>query len=167
MSYITEPYINGNVDLDHLHKIISEGTHWRRNGKTFATLMLMLGEAQLGDPGNRYLYLGENVQHTKDVCRDFVNLVQFDIGTPMVSATSDTVFVSERNKNVDQKYYQSAPLNETMKNGQSKVFMFRSITISTADTFRGIRLDDVFVDITEETADKYREVLTNALARKR
>ena len=68
-----------NRDLDRLHGVLTDIDEVkRREGKTFAILMLMLGEAQLADEGNRYLYVGENWKWTESVQRDFFEILEVD-----------------------------------------------------------------------------------------
>lgn len=68
------------LDVDRLHETIEkihkglDNCH-RGEGATLARLYLMLGEVELGDDGNQYLYIGENSYWAKEVAGNFLELV--------------------------------------------------------------------------------------------
>ena len=66
-----------NIDYERLDLNIQNKDLDRRcGGRTFATIMLMLGEAWLGDPGNQYLYVGETYTHTYTVRQEFALILR-------------------------------------------------------------------------------------------
>jgi hypothetical protein len=68
-----------NLDLDWLHtavQLLTSGRYrHRREGKTVAYLMLMLGEAELGGLHNNYLYVGQSAMFTSRVQKEFIDIV--------------------------------------------------------------------------------------------
>ena len=82
MTNLADLYISGQYNITRLHNVvtlINNEAQWfpRQIGKTFATLMLMLGEFEIGDRGNNYLYLGENPNQVKYVKTCFKRIIEF------------------------------------------------------------------------------------------
>lgn len=59
-----------------IEKIERGGFLERGEGKTLALIYLMVAEVELGDPTNRYLYIGENEIVTRYVAHDFLTLIE-------------------------------------------------------------------------------------------
>lgn len=120
-------------DVDRIHRVLSTPSHWRREGKTFATLMLMLGEAHLGDGGNLYLYVGQTWRWTMDVQRDFFDILQHE------------------GLNVEH--------NQDIVVCNGKIFRFVAIHNNMESIIYGHLFDKVFIDLTFDLEDKYyREI---------
>lgn len=73
-----EPYLNNTVDIDRLHTVISQRFPPRRAGKTFSQMMLMLGEAQVGDPSNIYLFIGQTHRLATTVMKEMHRLFEHE-----------------------------------------------------------------------------------------
>ena len=125
-----------NRDLDRIHGVLSNiDEAKRREGKTFATLMLMLGEAQLADEGNHYLYVGENWNWTRSVQRDFFEILEVE------------------GLDVERVVQRPSELR-----CQGKMFRFAAINHNIdRDVCRGALFDRTFIDLTYETERLYHE----------
>lgn len=126
-----------NRDLDRLHGVLSnlDEAKPRREGKTFAILMLMLGEAQLADEGNSYLYVGENWRWTETVQRDFFEILQVEgLNIERSTAHPHDLWC------------------------QRKLFRFVAINDNIdRDVCRGTLFDRAFIDLTYEKERMYHE----------
>lgn len=82
-------FIPKELDLDRLHKatdiIVNGGYRYRQEGKTVAYLMLMLGEAQLGDRDNKYWYIGHSRGRAKAVAEAFAELLRQEVDIEPIS----------------------------------------------------------------------------------
>ncbi len=67
-----------HLDIERLATVDVTTDLPRRKGRTLAFQMLMLGEVWLGDENNRYLYVGETLQHAKMVCVECAEMVARD-----------------------------------------------------------------------------------------
>lgn len=125
------------VDLDWLHysiDLIQSGRYrYRAEGKTVAYLHLMLGEYEVGDPNNTYLYVGQTTRHTEDVKQDFVNLIHRTYGERAVSSKTNNVVVTS--------------------SGQR--FFFMSLASMTPQSIRGLYIDRIFFDVDDATQREY------------
>lgn len=124
-----------NRDLDRLHGVLTDIDEVkRREGKTFAILMLMLGEAQLADEGNRYLYVGENWKWTESVQRDFFEILEVEgIGVERATSRPHELWC------------------------QRKMFKFAAIDRNIDNVCRGALYDRTFIDLTYDTEWRYHE----------
>ncbi len=122
-----------NLDIDRIHKVLETQSGWRREGKTFATLALMLGEAHLGDEGNLYLYVGQNWKWVTEVQRDFAEILHHE--------------------GHDIKYTDRI----VVCNG--KVFRFTAVHHNMEQVIRGHLYDKVFIDLTYDLEQEYHTEL--------
>lgn len=127
-----------NLDLDRLHYAINYPWRLGRGeGKTFSFVAQMVGEAQLGDFGNIYLYIGENAWHCRDVA-EMVREILIHEGLSVTfrgasGATRITLFVGNEDHLV-------------------KCFRFVSAKAGgILDHVRGQYFEDVYVDLTHES----------------
>ena len=58
-------------DTDRIHNVIDNDPREQGVGKTTAILAQLMGEVQLGDPHNSYLYVGENANWATAVSERF------------------------------------------------------------------------------------------------
>lgn len=134
MSYVTD---FENLDLERLHYTInSRLLHTDRPrglGRTMAFIALMVGEAENGDFGNTYLYVGENIVVTKEVAHSVKQILlnrHFDV-TSRQSGTRTTLFVGDADHLV-------------------KTFRFIPATGIDREDVCGWVFDDIFVDVSSE-----------------
>lgn len=120
------------LDIDWLHAtvelLLSGRYRHRREGKTVAYLMLMLGEIELGGPQNVYLYIGETSSTAYDVKRELIRVVE---------KTTDAHVEDMQTK---------VWINE-------QLFLFYSIDtlIQQPGVVKGWTLDRIFMDIDDRT----------------
>lgn len=120
----------------------------RAEGKTFSILMLMLGEAELGDPGNTYIYVGPNHHCVRVVQAEFAAMLQHDKHTiTTFSNTNSLVTIHKPGYDVDQRFF------------------FLPVGHQLYNRVRGIHVDRVFVDLSVELCDEYRRELDELFAR--
>ncbi len=132
-----------NFDVDRLHEVIEGKRVGRGQGATFATLTQMLGEVQLGDAGNVYLYIGENRQWSFDVLRQFGEMIR--------THEPDLVTVHREQRQIEV----------VRPDGSSQTFYF--LGPDGLDQFcRGRLLDRVFVDVTPNTRYNYEDQIMMA-----
>lgn len=145
---ISHTYINNKIDIPRLLDIVEHGYRGRGCGLTFATVMLMVGEAELGDPGNLYLYIGENEQICQYVRRELVNILTY-IGIPIHTE-------SRRNE-------------VALANGLTFRFVSASLpTESCWQAIAGYSFHRVFVDLTPESRHGHGyELVMRAKSRER
>ena len=130
------------TDIYQLHRVI-ERIHngeffWRGEGQTTAYIYLMAGEVELGDPGNQYLYVGENEMCAKMAARDFLDLVVEVY--PEMSAY--------------KKHLNWFPTTVILPHGQRFIFMGID-TFVLPQALKGVRFDRVFFDVSEQTQRQY------------
>lgn len=118
------------LDLDWLHQavdLIRSGRYrHRREGKTVAYVMLMIGETELGGPQNTYLYIGESMMLSDRVRGEFAKQVKIVHGVDAITRhTSTLVAVRE------QRFY---------------FFSIRSL-MSTPSLVQSIDIDRIFFDV--------------------
>lgn len=95
MSGLQQLYILGEFDVDRLHAVVDGRLEGRACGHTFATLMLMLGEAQLGDSFNKYLYVGEGGEgNAKYVMKAFAQILEYE-GFKVTQRGTRSLYVSD------------------------------------------------------------------------
>ena len=133
-----------NIDRERLEDVNLMSDLPRTQGRTFMFIMQMLGEAWLGDPNNKYLFIGERFDHSRDIMCQFAEILK------------DEGFTIKR----------AAGNLEVLR---PKPCTFRFIgpdRLTIERNSRGIRWDDVYVDLTYETADKAQrelEILTHTM----
>jgi hypothetical protein len=121
------------LDLDWLHSatelLLSGRYRHRREGKTVAYLMLMVGEAEVGGPQNNYLYIGETAVFTTQVATEFAKIIKDIIPTAFVRGEHNRVRVNEQ------------------------LFCFYPIDqlITSPQTVRTLSIDRIFMDIDDRT----------------
>jgi hypothetical protein len=123
------------LDIDWLHStvelLVSGRYRHRREGKTVAYLMLMVGEIELGGHQNNYLYIGQTADFTQRVQDEFVN-----ISKTIVSSTPQY----QRNKvSIDAQNFFFYPID---------------ILIQRPGIVKGWTLDRIFMDIDDGTQRK-------------
>lgn len=143
MNYV-ETYLKNQVNIEQLHEVI-EGKHFneRRAGHTFAALMLLLGEAQLGYTGN-FLYIGENYYHVTDVCKSF-----------------EQILAAEGLLNTTPRYHYKNTITSTSGSN----FIFHNIDHDyLINTTRGMVYDKIFLDVSPMSKQTFNEVLNSFIA---
>lgn len=134
--------ITETLDIDRLHEVIDGGLdtpYPRGQGRTTAFVALMIGEAQLGDPGNDYLYIGENQHWTKDVAHEFARVVKEEGFSVTIRESAPagqvSVFVGDDEHLV-------------------KTFRFLSARNPNLERMlKGVVYDDIYIDLTHEAYD--------------
>lgn len=127
-----------NLDLDKLHfnhqYLVGGFPRQRGQGTTVTYLHMMLGEAELGDPNNYYVYVAHSYKFANEVEKAFRHLVA-DIITPHEPTVDEliTPMWARRPNTVD--------VNE-------KSFLFTSVdALANGRILRGINVDRVFFDV--------------------
>lgn len=142
-------YILEETDIDRLHDVIDGRVGGRACGNTFATLMLMLGEAQLGDSFNKYLYVGENAVIVKSIMRTFAHILEHE-GFKVTQHGTHSLYVSE---------------NDTTSRVMS--FMFMSVTNDIDIKVAGMEFNRIFVDVSDWKRMEYKDHIDTVLTRER
>lgn len=79
-----------SLDIERLHRVIeSINNHQptaRAEGRTTAFLVLMANEMLLGDPGQTYVYVGENYAMSTHVCKTLADFVTGLYGRYLLTA---------------------------------------------------------------------------------
>lgn len=118
-----------NLNINHLHDIIdiyNENGHIsRRSGKTMALVSLMVGSAELGEVGNKYLYIGASKEFSLRVRSEFRNILQH-FGFLTICIQENMLLVNTGNGN--------------------KSFTFAESSSIKHERFSGNRYDDVYID---------------------
>lgn len=123
------------LDIDWLHNavdlLVSGRYRHRREGKTVAYMMLMVGEVELGGPQNNYLYVGETALFTSRVQKEFIDIVNKTV-VAHVEHTRYRVSVDAQN------------------------FFFHSIDalVQRPELVKGYSIDRIFMDIDDGTQRK-------------
>ena len=131
-----------NWDVDRLHQVIDNDPQERGAGITTAMLAQMVGETQLGDPLNAYLYIGENSDWTRVVAerfRFYATTEGNDVG--ILGNNRDTVIVNQ----------------------QRFVFLPPQYVM----TAQGLIFSDIWIDVTMETYRRYENVINKIMTRRR
>lgn len=131
---LAKTYILGETDHDYLQTVLSGKYHGKAYGKTFATVMLMLGEAWLGDPGNVYLYIGENLKWSERVMSETEKVFLYENFT--VACGRDRLFVGD-------------------ENNLTKVFVFWSADGTLMDRPHGCHFTHTFIDVSDDSYYKW------------
>jgi hypothetical protein len=118
------------LDLDRLHNTIKSisDDKWlgRGEGRTTALLALLMGEIELGDRDNTYLFICPNARNTGYTLRRFVDML-------------------ESNGFTDYVY---KPMHNHVIIPQLNILIFfDSISTLSRDSFRGHRIQRVFLDV--------------------
>lgn len=122
------------LDIERLHKIIEKGVDSpfpRQHGKTTAIIALMLGEAELGDVGNRYLYVTNTAGMAKYAMNRFCDILNQEnflfsvFGPDMIVRVFDKIRIDH-----------------------TKQFVFRPLA---EGLLRGSIFDNLFVDVYHPT----------------
>jgi len=64
-----------NLDKERLDNANLFSDYPRGQGRTFKYMMHMLSCAHVCESGSRYLYIGENAHHARDLMRDFYEIL--------------------------------------------------------------------------------------------
>jgi hypothetical protein len=133
------------LDIDRLHYVIDNmPVNQRGVGNTTSILYQMIGECQLGDDNNTYLYIGINYNNITQVVDQFVNLLREEV--------------------FDLFHTRSSAHKIVLKNGQQYIFQ----TISNATySIRGLHFSDVWIDLDAETREVHSEKIDEILSRVR
>jgi len=122
-----------NLDIDRLHEVVERRFVYplpRGSGRTTSMLALMVGEAHLGDPGNVYLYIGENIDWTRTVAQSLADILRKEgFSVTVRDSVRVTLFVGDEDHLV--KCFWFIPVSETLR-----------------VDIRGAVYDDIFVDLT-------------------
>ena len=130
-----------NLNLDQLHDAVDHRHDYgypRRSGRTTAMLALMVGEAQLGDVGNVYLYVGENWRRARQVGLELADILRnegFSV-TVRDNPIRVSLFVGDNDHCV-------------------KCFWFVDADTVIREDIRGMVYNDIYVDLTAETKDRF------------
>lgn len=123
------------LDIDWLHAtvelLLSGRYRHRREGKTVAYLMLMLGEIELGGLQNVYLYVGETNATAMDVKHELIRVANKTCDV-QIEDMQNKVWISEQ------------------------LFLFYSIDtlVLRPELVKGWTLDRIFMDIDDRTQRK-------------
>jgi len=128
-----------NIDRERLEDVNLWSDLPRAQGRTFMFIMQMLGEAWLGDPDNKYLFIGERFDHAYDIMYQFAEILK------------DEGFVIEVDRSIGKL--------EVLGPKPCKFRFIGPDRLTIERNSRGIRWDDVYVDLTYETADKVHREL--------
>lgn len=112
--------IHNAIDYDSLHSVVND----INNGiptedcysRTLAYLYLMLGEVELGDASNIYLYVAPDQVTVNWAMREFVHLIMNEYGLEMVISMDDGIVQTAHNQRF---IFVSAPLVATHTRGIS------------------------------------------------
>ena len=126
------------IDVDNVHKNI-DGICHRGSGKTVTQIMLMMGEAELCLPNQRYVYIGEHTRHARDVMHDFASVLS------SVGAVFEMHFHT----------------NTIVLDNKSE-FRFMGVGTLSNEWQRGNRYDKGFIDVTWEMELVHAERLAQA-----
>lgn len=137
---LTNLYKSGDFDVTQIGEIASSITDnnlvkppcW---GKTFTILMLMLGEAQLGDKGNIYLYIGKSPIETELAKEEFLTILEVE-GFEVTKGTNK-LFVSD-SENLVQSFH------------------FLSVGYQLSRFGSTCTYDHIFMDLDPETHDRHK-----------
>jgi hypothetical protein len=132
-----EHYKTESFDIDRLHGVIAGERVGRQCGKTFATFTQMVGEAQLGGPGNTYLYVGETEAQVRSFMKEFVYVLELEGMVPVA------VFRSQNKVQTP-----------------THTFYFMAINEMIPCKIRGYRFARTFIDLTTETKWNWPEEIS-------
>lgn len=148
-------FASKQYDLDRLHTFvdwIKEGDLFfpTGSGHTFAILMSMFGEVQIGDPGNAYLYIGDTTEDTETAKHNFRLILENemqDVGGKVTSSIT-RLYVGD-NDNLVQVFW-FLPVNKDLS------------LFATTWTF-----DKIYLDVSNPTYEKFRPEIKAALTREK
>lgn len=132
-----QTYLTDQTDIDRLHHILEHGCseYDRGCGRTYATLMLMLGEGYLGGPDSTYLYIGENM----NIAWHWVGRAFYEIMTA---------------EGHDMKITRGAQILDDRTTGCR--FIVRGPSHIT-HWMRGYRFSKTYIDLTSYSFDNHRQ----------
>ena len=131
------------LDIDQLHFHVNHRNDnmWADSpGRTTAFISLMVGEAQLGDLGNTYLYVGETYRWIKEVAHNLADVLK-----------GEGYSVTMRDNPVRVSLYVGN------KDRLVRNFWFVTADAIKREDIRGCVFDDIYVDLTSETMDRLDE----------
>lgn len=143
-------FLPERVDLDRLHGVVDRihrtDVEWHRGeGRTAAMIFLMFGEAELGDSGNTYVYVGENEMCAKFTARDFLDLI-VEIYPEMT---------------MHKRHLNWFPTMVILPNDQRYYFMGVH-TFVRLETYTALQPNRVFFDVSDSLQWELDEQLTEA-----
>lgn len=97
-------------------------------GRTTALLYLLLGDVELGDAGNTYLFVSNNALASKRVQTLFLDMLH--------------------DHSIDVGYHQA--FGRVVLANDTTVFFVGFSQFLTFDAFRGVKIDRVFIDVSHE-----------------
>lgn len=126
------------VDIDPERLTTFTNRHEEGAGKTTTTLMLMLGEVQLGDSLNKYMYLCDgDSYYARHICHQFVELLNDEGYQCELNLKDTTVLVM----NTQQKFW------------------FRPLNNHVQQEYLGRAIARTFIDVDVITETEYLEVV--------
>ena len=128
-----------NLDRDRLLRANLHSMYPRGQGRTFKFMMHMLSCAYVCDDGSRYLYIGENQWLTKDLARNFHQVLLTE------------GFEVDYRDDVLKMRVNGSPNHQVD-------FYFGPPT-SSRRFFEGPRWTDIFIDLTDDTRRRYHRDL--------
>lgn len=128
-----------SIDIDRLHDVLAgKYDGWRAAGHTFSHFVMLVHEALQGDPGNRYLYIGESrYLYEAHVMRPLCDVLVMEGFNIQFERAMSRVIV----KDTDM------------------MFLFYHPDRHTMHKLRGYTFNRMFVDLTPDTEWEYREQL--------
>jgi len=97
-------------------------------GRTTALLYLLLGDVELGDAGNTYMFVSNSIHTSKRVQTLFLDMLH--------------------DHNLEFDYHQS--FGRFVLANDTTVFFISLSQFLTLDAFRGVKIDRVFLDVSYE-----------------
>ena len=146
------------LDVDALHEI-TERIHrgdplYRGEGATLARLYLMFGEVELGDPENKYLYIGDTPFWAREVAHHFLQLV-YEVYPEMIESIRVQLEPEWR------------PDMIILPNKQSyRFYSIDNILVGGGANLYGYSFDKIFFDVSpakQEALESRSADLTNVL----
>ena len=139
-----------DLDLDRLHhtieKLYRRELFARREGQTVARIYAMVGELELGDDDNEYLYVAETHNHAKLVAWDFLALVR-------------TIYPQILQNTPDRFGGRFSPTLIILPNGQTYRFLSVDRLIThRAEDLRGRKFAKIFYDVSGYGIQTYVEL---------
>ena len=121
------------MDIDRLHENVEKIREYRsqprQEGRTTAIMELMIGEIELGDPENVYLFIGQNIEASRIFKERFAaKLVKRGI------------------------LFESGPERITILKNQQR-FFFKPL--SMPDSYRGLYFSDYWIDVSPDCVSRF------------